>query len=114
MQSFVSNLKMPRIVGETKMKLLITGAFGNVGQEVIKEAFSRGHEITVFEVGVTDSLGFLLHKKYTYLKLDTYKKRKRDFLGFFILLFFAVFRHFGCSCYYSGSDFYCSCSDEQV
>jgi nucleoside-diphosphate-sugar epimerase len=32
------------------MKLLITGAFGNVGQIVIKEAFNRGHEITVFEV----------------------------------------------------------------
>ena len=32
------------------MKLLITGAFGNVGQIIINEAFSRGHEITVFEV----------------------------------------------------------------
>ena len=32
------------------MKLLVTGAFGNVGQIIINEAFSRGHEITVFEV----------------------------------------------------------------
>ncbi|MCW4023040.1 MAG: NAD(P)-dependent oxidoreductase [Candidatus Bathyarchaeota archaeon] len=32
------------------MRLLITGAFGNVGQIVIKEAFNRGHEIVVFEV----------------------------------------------------------------
>jgi nucleoside-diphosphate-sugar epimerase len=32
------------------MKLLITGAFGNVGKAVIEEAFSRTHEIIVFEV----------------------------------------------------------------
>ncbi len=32
------------------MKLLITGAFGNVGQIVINEAFNQGHEIVVFEV----------------------------------------------------------------
>ena len=32
------------------MKLLITGAFGNVGQAIIEEAFNRGHEVTVFEV----------------------------------------------------------------
>ena len=32
------------------MKLLITGAFGNIGQAIIAEACSRGHEITVFEV----------------------------------------------------------------
>lgn len=32
------------------MKLLITGAFGNVGKAVIKEAYKRSHEIIVFEV----------------------------------------------------------------
>ncbi len=32
------------------MKLLITGAFGNIGQAVIKEAHKRGHEIIVFEI----------------------------------------------------------------
>ena len=32
------------------MKLLITGAFGNVGKAVIKEAYRRSHEIIVFEV----------------------------------------------------------------
>ena len=32
------------------MRLLITGAFGNVGKAVIDEAYSRRHEILVFEV----------------------------------------------------------------
>ena len=32
------------------MKILITGAFGNVGKAVIKEAYKRSHEIIVFEV----------------------------------------------------------------
>lgn len=32
------------------MKLLITGAFGNVGKAVLKEAHLRAHEIIVFEV----------------------------------------------------------------
>ena len=32
------------------MKLLITGAFGNIGKAVIEEAYSRNHEITVFEI----------------------------------------------------------------
>ncbi|MCW4009583.1 MAG: NAD(P)-dependent oxidoreductase [Candidatus Bathyarchaeota archaeon] len=32
------------------MKLLITGAFGNIGKAVIEEAYTRCHEITVFEV----------------------------------------------------------------
>jgi putative NADH-flavin reductase len=32
------------------MKILITGAFGNVGKAVIEEAYKRAHEITVFEV----------------------------------------------------------------
>jgi nucleoside-diphosphate-sugar epimerase len=32
------------------MKLLITGAFGNVGKAVLEEAHSRGHETKVFEV----------------------------------------------------------------
>ncbi|MCW4029231.1 MAG: NAD(P)-dependent oxidoreductase [Candidatus Bathyarchaeota archaeon] len=32
------------------MRILITGAFGNIGQAVIEEAYKRHHEITVFEV----------------------------------------------------------------
>ncbi|MGD9130783.1 MAG: NAD(P)-dependent oxidoreductase [Candidatus Bathyarchaeota archaeon] len=32
------------------MKLLITGAFGNVGKAVLEEAYTRSHEIIVFEV----------------------------------------------------------------
>lgn len=32
------------------MKLLITGAFGNIGKAVIKEAYRRGHKIAVFEI----------------------------------------------------------------
>jgi len=32
------------------MKILITGAFGNVGKAVIEEAYKRGHEIIVFEI----------------------------------------------------------------
>lgn len=32
------------------MKLLITGAFGNVGKAVLEEAYVRAHEIIVFEV----------------------------------------------------------------
>jgi nucleoside-diphosphate-sugar epimerase len=32
------------------MRILITGAFGNIGQAVIEEAYKRHHEIIVFEV----------------------------------------------------------------
>jgi UDP-glucose 4-epimerase len=32
------------------MKIVITGAFGNVGKAVIEEAYNRDHEIIVFEV----------------------------------------------------------------
>jgi nucleoside-diphosphate-sugar epimerase len=32
------------------VKMLVTGAFGNVGKTVIEEAYRRGHEVTVFEV----------------------------------------------------------------
>lgn len=32
------------------MKILITGAFGNVGKTVLKEACRRAHEVIVFEV----------------------------------------------------------------
>ena len=32
------------------MKLLITGAFGNIGKAVIEEAYRRGHQIIVFEI----------------------------------------------------------------
>ncbi len=32
------------------MKILITGAFGNIGKAVIDESYRRGHELTVFEV----------------------------------------------------------------
>jgi nucleoside-diphosphate-sugar epimerase len=32
------------------MKILITGAFGNIGKSVIVEALTRNHEVTVFEI----------------------------------------------------------------
>ena len=32
------------------MKILITGAFGNVGKATIEESYKRGHEILVFEI----------------------------------------------------------------
>jgi len=32
------------------LKVLITGAFGNIGKAVIEEAYRRRHEITVFEI----------------------------------------------------------------
>ena len=32
------------------MKILITGAFGNIGKAVTEEAIKRGHEIIVFEI----------------------------------------------------------------
>lgn len=35
---------------ERTTKILITGAFGNIGKAVIEEAFKRQHEITVFEI----------------------------------------------------------------
>jgi nucleoside-diphosphate-sugar epimerase len=35
---------------ETRMKILITGAFGNIGKAVIEEAYKRGHGIIVFEI----------------------------------------------------------------
>ncbi len=33
-----------------KLKILITGAFGNIGKAVLEEAYKRNHEIVVFEV----------------------------------------------------------------
>jgi nucleoside-diphosphate-sugar epimerase len=35
---------------EHTMKVLITGAFGNIGKAVIEEALKQGHEVTVFEI----------------------------------------------------------------
>jgi UDP-glucose 4-epimerase len=32
------------------MKILVTGAFGNIGKAVIEESYKRGHEILVFEI----------------------------------------------------------------
>ena len=32
------------------MRILVTGAFGNIGKAVIKESYDRGHKVTVFEV----------------------------------------------------------------
>jgi UDP-glucose 4-epimerase len=32
------------------MKILISGAFGNIGKAVIDESYTRGHEIIVFEI----------------------------------------------------------------
>ena len=32
------------------MKILVTGAFGNIGSAVIEEAYKRHHELTVFEI----------------------------------------------------------------
>lgn len=32
------------------MKILITGAFGNIGKAVIEESYNRGHEVLVFEI----------------------------------------------------------------
>ena len=32
------------------MKMLITGAFGNIGKAVIEEAHKRNHKIIVFEI----------------------------------------------------------------
>lgn len=32
------------------MKILITGAFGNIGKAVINEVYRRGHEVYVFEI----------------------------------------------------------------
>ena len=32
------------------MKILITGAFGNIGKAVIDESYKRSHEIVVFEI----------------------------------------------------------------
>ena len=36
--------------GQKKLKLLITGAFGNIGKAVIEEAHKRHHQIIVFEI----------------------------------------------------------------
>jgi nucleoside-diphosphate-sugar epimerase len=47
------------------VKLLITGAFGNIGQVVISEAAKRQHEIIVFEIDnkKTRKIAKKLHKK---------------------------------------------------
>ncbi len=32
------------------MKVLVTGAFGNVGRKVVKQAVSPGHSVSIFEI----------------------------------------------------------------
>jgi len=32
------------------MRILITGAFGNIGKSVVEESLRRGHEVVVFDV----------------------------------------------------------------
>lgn len=32
------------------MRILVTGAFGNIGKALIEESYRRGHTVTVFEV----------------------------------------------------------------
>jgi nucleoside-diphosphate-sugar epimerase len=39
-----------RLRRERRMKILITGAFGNIGKVVMEEAYKRHHQIIVFEV----------------------------------------------------------------
>jgi len=59
------------------MRILITGAFGNVGKAVIEEASSRGHEIVVFEVD----------NKKTRRAARKYRNRlQKVFLGIFEIL----------------------------
>ncbi|MFW9924446.1 MAG: NAD-dependent epimerase/dehydratase family protein [Candidatus Thorarchaeota archaeon] len=47
------------------MKILITGAFGNIGKAVIEEAYKKGHEVTVFEIEnrKTRKIAFKYRKK---------------------------------------------------
>ena len=43
-------------LGEQKiLKILITGAYGNIGKAVIEEAHKRRHEITVFEIDIKET-----------------------------------------------------------
>lgn len=40
-----------QFIGEQQiLRILITGAFGNIGKAVMETAYERGHEITVFEI----------------------------------------------------------------
>ncbi|MGD6853089.1 MAG: NAD-dependent epimerase/dehydratase family protein [Candidatus Bathyarchaeia archaeon] len=53
------------------MKILITGAFGNIGKAVIEEAYKRQHEITVFEID----------NKRTREAAEQYRKKARVLFG---------------------------------
>ena len=53
------------------MKILITGAFGNIGKAVIEEALKRSHEVTVFEV----------NNKKTQKEAKRYQKRVSVIFG---------------------------------
>jgi nucleoside-diphosphate-sugar epimerase len=53
------------------MKILITGAFGNIGKAVIDEAFRRHHEIVVFEV----------ENKKTQKAAEEYRKKVKVLFG---------------------------------
>ncbi|MBN2536466.1 MAG: NAD(P)-dependent oxidoreductase [Spirochaetales bacterium] len=44
------------------MKILITGAFGNIGMSVLEEAIKRGHKVSVFEMKTKKTMR--LKKKY--------------------------------------------------
>lgn len=49
--SITSKTELSRITGEEQiLKILVTGAFGNIGKTVIEEAHRRNHEIIVFEI----------------------------------------------------------------
>ncbi len=52
------------------MKILVTGAFGNIGKAVIEESHKRGHEILVFEI----------ENKKTRKDARKYRKKTKDVL----------------------------------
>ena len=49
------------------MKILITGAFGNIGTAVTEEANKRGHEIIVFEKDSKKYLKKMIKKPFLIL-----------------------------------------------
>ncbi|MDO5521864.1 MAG: SDR family oxidoreductase [bacterium] len=55
------------------MKLLIAGAFGNLGSDLLREAVRKGHEVTAVDLVVRELEG-LDPKSYTAKKVDITKK----------------------------------------
>ncbi len=54
------------------MKIVLAGAFGNLGFEILKELIARGHEVIAADLRETENNGF--EGKYTFRQIDATRR----------------------------------------